>query len=50
MSIIVEEKMHCCNSAFAYSTNIENIQPLKSNRILENKGFFEKLFEFFSLK
>ena len=48
MSIIGEEKMHCCNSAFAYSANIESIQPLKSNRILENKGFFEKLFEFFS--
>ena len=50
MSIINEGKKDCCDSAIKFTSNSEKIQPQKINISLENKGFFEKLFEYFSRK
>ncbi len=48
MSIIEEEKRDCCDEAAKFKKNIEKIQPVKRKISLENKGFFEKFFDFFS--
>ena len=48
MSIIDENHKDCCESAIKYA-NYYGQKQLKKNKIsLENKGFFERLFEYFS--
>ena len=46
--IIEESKKDCCDSFIKFKATSENIQPRESNVSLENKGFFERLFEYFS--
>mgnify|MGYP001290922134 FL=1 len=48
MSIINEEMKDGCNSALKYIANHEKTQTLKPTISIENKGFFEKLFEYFA--
>ena len=48
MTIIEESKKDCCDSFIKFKATSENIQPRESNVSLENKGFFERLFEYFS--
>ena len=50
MSIIDEEKKDCCDSAFKFNSNYKKSQSNKSIINLENKGIFEKLFEFIAQK
>ncbi len=50
MSIINEGNKDCCNSALKFNTDNEKLQPQKINITLENKGFFEKLFDYFTKK
>ena len=50
MSVINEGKKDCCNSALNFNTDHEKSQPQKTNITLENKGFFEKLFDYFTKK
>ncbi len=50
MSIINQKKEECCDATIKFINSIEKIQPKKINLSLENKGFFEKLFEYFSNK
>ncbi len=50
MSIIYETKKDSCDSAIKFDRNNERIQPQKLSLNLENKGFFERLFEYFSRK
>ena len=50
MSIIDELKKDCCDSALRFDINTEKIQPKKTDLVIENKGFFEKLFEYLSKK
>ncbi len=50
MSIINEENKDTCNSAIKFSTDNEKVNLLKSINNLENKGFFEKFFDYFSQK
>ena len=50
MTIIEENKEDCCKSAIKFNNSKETIQPKKSSIIIENKGFFEKLFDFFTPK
>ncbi len=48
MSIINEKGYDNCNSAIEFNFNNKKIQPTKSFLTPENKGFFEKLFSYFS--
>ena len=48
MSIIDEQNKDCCESAIQYNIENQQIQPQISNTNIENKGLFEKLFEYFS--
>ena len=48
MTIVDEEKKDCCDSAVKFQFTQEKIQPHALNQSLENKGFFEKLFEYFA--
>tara|TARA_B100002052_G_C15880233_1_gene598875 strand:- start:815 stop:1957 length:1143 start_codon:yes stop_codon:yes gene_type:complete len=48
MSIINEEMKDGCNSALKYIANHEKTQTLRPTISIENKGFFEKLFEYFA--
>ena len=48
MTIIDEKNFDCCNSAVEFNASHMKIQPKKTSINLENKGFFEKLFEYFS--
>ena len=50
MSIIDEGKKDCCDSALKFDENNKKIQSHKPIISLENKGFFEKLFEYFARK
>lgn len=50
MSIIEEGKKDVVESAIKFVSQNEKIQPKKSIINLENKGFFEKLFEYFTGK
>jgi len=50
MSIIDEGKKDSCDSALKFDANNKKIQPYKPIISLENKGFFEKLFEYFTRK
>ena len=50
MSIIDEGMKDSCDSALKFDTNNKKIQPYKPVISLENKGFFEKLFEYFTRK
>ena len=50
MTIIEENKEDCCESAIKFNNSKETIQPKKSGIIIENKGFFEKLFDYFTPK
>ncbi len=50
MSIIDEGKKDSCDSALKFDANNKKIQPQKPIISLENKGFFEKLFEYFNRK
>ena len=50
MSIIEEGKKDACDSARKFNSQNEKIQPIKPIINLENKGFFEKLFEYFTRK
>lgn len=50
MSIIDESKKDSCDSALKFDANNKKIQPYKPIISLENKGFFEKLFEYFTRK
>ena len=50
MSIIDELKKDACDSAIAYITSNEKKHTSKPSLNLENKGFFERLFEYFSKK
>ena len=50
MSIIDEQNKDCCESAIQYNIENQQIQPQISNTNIENKGLFEKLFEYFSKK
>ena len=50
MTIIDENKRDCCDSAIKFKSISENIQPQKDNISLENKGIFEKLFEYLTTK
>ena len=50
MSIIDEGKKDCCDSALKFDAKNKKIQPQKPIISLENKGFFEKLFEYFTRK
>ena len=50
MSIIDEKNINICDSAFKFNSENEKIQPQETALILENKGFFEKLFEYFTKK
>jgi hypothetical protein len=50
MSIIDEGKKDSCDSALKFDANNKKIQPQKPITSLENKGFFEKLFEYFNRK
>ena len=48
MSIIDENKQDCLYSALVFNKKNENLNPQKLSVSLENKGFFEKFFEYFS--
>jgi len=48
MSIIEENYKDCCESALKFNIDLEKIESKKPEISLENKGFFEKLFEYFS--
>jgi len=48
MSIIEENYKDCCESALKFNIDLEKIKSKKPEISLENKGFFEKLFEYFS--
>ena len=48
MSIIDEKGYDNCNSAIEFNFSNKKIQPTKSFLTPENKGFFEKLFSYFS--
>jgi len=48
MSIIEENYKDCCESALKFNIDLEKIKSKKQEISLENKGFFEKLFEYFS--
>ena len=50
MSIIDENKHDVLESAIKFVKRVEKIQPKNSILNLENKGFFEKFFEYFSRK
>jgi len=50
MSIIDEGKKDNCDSALKFDANNKKIQPQKPIISLENKGFFERLFEYFTRK
>ncbi len=50
MSIIYETKKDSCDSAFKFNNNNAKIQPQKHNLNIENKGFFERLFNYFTRK
>ena len=50
MSIIDELKNDACDSAIKYIKSNEKKHTSKPSLILENKGFFERLFEYFSKK
>ncbi len=50
MSMINQKKEDCCDATIKFINSIETIQPKKINLSLENKGFFEKLFEYFTNK
>ena len=48
MSIIDENNKDCCKSAMIFNTINQKIKPQIQSVNLENKGFFEKLFGYFS--
>ena len=50
MSIINEDKKDACDSALSFNSKDEKIQPVKPIISFENKGFFEKLFDYFNKK
>ena len=50
MSIIDEKWQDCCDSAIKFDAKIDKIQPKKTNKGIENRGFFEKLFDYFNQK
>ena len=50
MTIIDEKKSDTCKSAVEFNYEIEKTDLPKPSVILENKGFFEKLFEYFLKK
>ncbi len=50
MSIINEDKKDACDSALSFNSKDEKIQPAKPIISFENKGFFEKLFDYFNKK
>ena len=50
MSIINELKKDACDSALKFIASNEKKHISKSVLNLENKGFFERLFEYFSQK
>ena len=50
MSIIDEVSNECCNSALNFRSSLKKIQPYKAKISFENKGFFEKLFDYFTKK
>ena len=50
MSIIDEVSNECCNSALNFRSSLKKIHPYKAKISFENKGFFEKLFDYFTKK
>ena len=50
MSIIDENLKDCLMSAYSFASSFDKTHPQKLNLNLENKGFFEKLFEYFIKK
>ena len=50
MSIVDEGKRDSCDSALKFDAKNKKLQPQKPIVNLENKGFFERLFEYFSRK
>ncbi len=50
MLIIDENKKDCCDSALKYSENNKKADIPNDNFNIENKGFFEKLFDYLSQK
>ncbi len=50
MLIIDENKKDCCDSALKYSENNKKAHVPNHNFNIENKGFFEKLFDYLSQK
>ena len=50
MTIIDEDKKDCCDSAIKFKSISEHIQPQQDKISLENKGIFERLFEYLSKK
>ena len=50
ISVRTYQNKDCCESAIQYNIENQQIQPQISNTNIENKGLFEKLFEYFSKK
>ena len=50
MTIIDEDKKDCCDSTIKFKSISEHIQPQEDKISLENKGIFERLFEYLSKK
>ena len=50
MTVIHEKGNECCHGAANHIKDIEKIQPQLTSLTLENKGFFEKFFDYFSSK
>ena len=50
MTVIHEKGNECCHGAANHIKDIEKIQPQITSLTLENKGFFEKFFDYFSSK
>ena len=48
MSIIDETQNDYFNSALNFQKTTENFKPIQRNNSLENRGFFEKLFDYFT--
>ena len=50
MTIIEEENKDGCDSALKIHTEEKILKPKNQSLSIENKGFFEKLFDYFSKK
>ena len=50
MSVVQDEAKECCEGAMKFLASHQDNNTKKSSISLENKGFFEKLFNYFSSK